>query len=69
MLKNYENSCRRRSSKKDDPPRAIFNDFRSILEVPGDPEIIKKQSKERYKKEVEKRVLGHTGPERTGRGS
>ena len=40
MLKNYENSCRRRSSEKHDPPREIFNDFDTIL---GPPETLKAQ--------------------------
>ena len=36
--------------------------FFMILRQFWDPEITKKQSKERYKKEVEKRVLGPIGP-------
>ena len=50
-------------SKNDDPPRAIFIDFGSILEVLGDPEIIKKQEKEGSKKEAQKRLLGLIAPE------
>ena len=64
ILKNYKNSCRRRSSKKDDPREAVFTDFNSIWEVPGNPKITGKQLKVKYKKEVEIRVLSPTGPQR-----
>ena len=52
--KNCKKTLKERSSKNNDPPRAIFNDFDSILEIPGDPKIIKKQAKETSKKEVKK---------------
>ena len=67
--KNNANTLKKRSSKNDDPPRAIFNDFGSILKIPGDPKITKKQTKERSKKEVTKRATSRIPPQLTGDGS
>ena len=67
--KNSEQKLKKRRSKNDDPPRAIFNDFGSILEVPGDPKITKKQEKEGFKKEAQKRLLSLIAPECTPDGS
>ena len=50
--KTSKSACKERSSHKGDPPEAIFHDFASILELPGEPEMILKQPKDESEKKT-----------------
>ena len=50
------------SSHKGDPPESMFHDFASVLELPGDSEIVLKHPKEESEKKTEKKALGLTKP-------
>ena len=54
LIKTSKNECKKGSSHKGDPPEANFHDFGSLLELPGEPEMIPKQPKE---KEGQKKSL------------
>ena len=45
-MKTSKNASNKGSSHKGDPPEAIFDDFASILELPGGPEMNQKLPKE-----------------------
>ena len=61
--KTSKNACKERSSHKDDPPEAIFHDFASILELPGEPEMTQKQPKEESEKRSPKTLYSLTEPQ------
>ena len=67
--KTSKNACKERSSHKGDPPEAIFHDFASILELPGEPEMILKQPKEESEKKTQKTPLRLTATQRAGDGN
>ena len=61
LRNTFKNAFKKRSSRKGDPQEAIFHDFASILELPGEPEIPKKHWKQESEKKVEKKALSLDG--------
>ena len=67
--KDLKKKCKERSSHTGDPPGAIFHDFASILELPGEPEMTLKHPKEESEKTTQKTPYSLTGPKRGPGGS